>query len=45
MITIPHSSVQTDVATSKNELRYKESFFPVLFHTFEYAHITTHLLN
>ena len=28
MITIPHSSVQTDVATSKNELRYKkEPFF------------------
>ncbi|RLN03685.1 hypothetical protein C2845_PM13G00620 [Panicum miliaceum] len=24
MITIPHSSVQTDVATSKNELRYKK---------------------
>ncbi|KQJ94805.1 phosphoinositide phosphatase SAC1 [Brachypodium distachyon] len=24
MITIPHTSVQTDVATSKNELRYKK---------------------
>ncbi|XP_062193033.1 phosphatidylinositol-3-phosphatase SAC1-like isoform X2 [Phragmites australis] len=24
MITIPHSSVQTDIATSKNELRYKK---------------------
>ncbi|KAG2581030.1 hypothetical protein PVAP13_6KG006150 [Panicum virgatum] len=24
MITIPHSSMQTDVATSKNELRYKK---------------------
>lgn len=27
MITIPHSSVQTDVATSKNELRYKKHHF------------------
>ena len=46
MITIPHSSVQTDVATSKNELRYKkEPFFSALFHTFEFAHISVHLLN
>jgi len=45
MITIPHSSVQTDVATSKNELRYnKRAPLSAVFCLFEFVHTSIHLL-
>jgi hypothetical protein len=34
MITIPHTSVQTDITTSKNELRYKNMPFLHVFQFF-----------